>query len=47
MLTAPVGLLVMLLFILPFVIKKKGFRWQGALLLVIYAAYSVIQFVMA
>lgn len=47
MVTAPVGLGVMLLFILPFVAKKKGFRWQGALLLLIYAAYSVVQFVMA
>lgn len=45
--TAPVGLLVMLLFILPFVVKKKGFRWQGALLLLVYVAYSVCQFVMA
>ncbi len=45
--TAFTGLVVMLLFILPFVVKKKGFRWQGGLLLLIYAAYSVSQFVMA
>lgn len=44
--TALTGLVVMLLFILPFVVKKKGFRWQGGLLLLIYVAYSVAQFVM-
>jgi cation:H+ antiporter len=44
-LTAPTGLLVMLLLILPFVFKKRGYRLQGAALIVIYLAVTVLQFV--
>lgn len=45
--TAPTGLLVMLLLILPFWFKKRGYRLQGAFLIVIYAVYSVLQFMFA
>lgn len=45
-LTAPTGLLVMLLLILPFWFKKRGYRLQGAALIAIYAIYTVLQFVM-
>lgn len=45
--TAPTGLLVMLLLILPFWFKKRGYRIQGIALIAIYAAYSILQFVFA
>ncbi len=45
--TAPFGLLVMLLLILPFWFKKRGYRLQGAALLIIYAVYCVMQFLLA
>lgn len=45
--TAPTGLLVMLLLIAPFWFKKRGYRVQGAALIVIYAIYSVLQFIFA
>ena len=38
---------VMALMTLPAVIKKKLFRWQGALLLAIYAAFVVVQVLIA
>lgn len=44
--TAPVGLCVMLLLVVPFLVKKKGYRIQGAALLLCYAAYSIAQFLM-
>lgn len=47
MMTAPVGLLVMLLLILPFWFKKRGYRLQGVALIAIYAIYSVLQFMFA
>jgi len=45
--TAPTGLLVMLLLILPFWFKKRGYRIQGGMLILIYIAYSVLQFMYA
>lgn len=45
--TAPVGLGVMLLLVVPFLVKKRGYRIQGALLICCYAAYSVAQFMMS
>lgn len=45
--TAPTGLLVMLLLILPFWFKKRGYRMQGAALIAIYAVYCVLQFLYA
>lgn len=45
--TAPTGLLVMLLLILPFWFKKRGYRLQGAALMVIYGIYCVLQFMYA
>ena len=45
--TAPAGLLVMLLLILPFWFKKRGYRLQGAVLIAVYAVYSVLQFLCA
>ncbi len=46
-LSAPVGLLVMLLLIVPFWVKRRGYRWQGALLLAVYLAYCVLEFLLA
>ena len=45
--TAPIGLLVMLVLILPFWFGKRGYRLQGAALLAIYGAYCVLQFLFA
>lgn len=45
--TAPTGLLVMLLLILPFWFKKRGYRLQGAALMAIYGVYCVLQFMYA
>lgn len=44
-LTAPAGLLVMALLILPFWYKKRGYRLQGAALIALYIVYTVLQFV--
>lgn len=41
----PIMFIVMLLLTVPALIKGKLYRWQGILLLVIYAAFSVYQFV--
>ena len=44
-LTAPTGLLVTALLILPFLFKKRGYRLQGVALIVIYIAVTVLQFI--
>lgn len=44
-LTAPTGAIVMLLLLLPFFFKKRGYRWQGMALLAVYAAYTALQIV--
>ena len=44
-LTAPAGLLVTALLILPFLFKKRGYRLQGVALLAIYIAVTVLQFI--
>lgn len=41
----PLGLLVMAILYVPILIRKKGSRWQGAVLLAIYAAYCVFTFI--
>lgn len=38
----PVCLLVSLLAVLPIAIKEKAFKWQGVLLLIVYAGYLVL-----
>lgn len=40
----PLMLLVMLLLTIPALTKKKLFRWQGIVLLCIYAAFCILQF---
>ncbi len=40
----PLMLLVMLLLTVPTLLRKKLSRWQGILLLVIYAAFCIVQF---
>lgn len=47
LLTSITGLIVMLLLMLPFIVKKKGFRIQGGILLLVYAAYTVTQFILS
>ena len=42
----PVMLGVMALMIFPALLKKKLSRWQGILLLAIYAAFCVCQFIL-
>ena len=42
----PVMFLVMALLTLPALLRKKLSRWQGIVLLLIYAAFCVIQFTM-
>lgn len=44
LLDIPLAVLVMLILTVPALIKKKVMRWQGILLLAIYAAYMVFQF---
>lgn len=44
-LTAPTGLIVMLLLILPFLFKKRGYRLQGLTLILVYVAITILQFV--
>lgn len=44
-LTAPTGLIVMALLILPFVFKKRGYRLQGAALIAIYLFVTILQFI--
>lgn len=41
---APLGILVMLILLVPFFVKKRGYRLQGAVLLAIYAVYCISQF---
>lgn len=43
-LTAPTGLIVMALLILPFLFKKRGYRLQGAALIGIYIVVTILQF---
>lgn len=40
----PLGLIVMAILLVPILIRKKGSRWQGVVLLAIYAAYCVMTF---
>ena len=40
----PLMLTVMLIMLLPAFIKKRLYRWQGIVLLCLYAAYTVFQF---
>lgn len=40
----PLGILLMLILTVPIFVRKKGYRWQGLLLLAIYAAYCAVQF---
>ena len=40
----PVMLIVMIILTIPPLIKGKLFRWQGILLLLIYASYCIVQF---
>lgn len=47
MMTAPAGLIVMLMLILPFWFKKRGYRLQGIALIIVYAIYSTLQFLYA
>ncbi len=42
----PLALGVMILLTIPALIKQKLYRWQGILLLLVYAAYCVFQFCM-
>ena len=44
-LTAPTGLIVTALLILPFLFKKRGYRLQGVALLAIYLTVTVLQFI--
>lgn len=43
---APVGMAVMLLLTVPLFIKKRAYRWQGILLLLVYAGYCVASYVL-
>lgn len=43
-LAAPFGLYAMLLLLLPFFKSGRGYKWQGALLLLSYVVYTVLQF---
>jgi len=43
----PLMLIVMLLLTVPALLREKLARWQGALLLVMYAAYCIFQFTAA
>lgn len=43
-LAAPFGLGAMLIFLLPFLVKGRGYKWQGALMLVLYVVYTVLSF---
>ncbi|MBQ9341805.1 MAG: sodium:calcium antiporter, partial [Lachnospiraceae bacterium] len=46
MIDMPIGLGVMALLFVPILIKKRAYRWQGALLLLIYAGYCAMTFMM-
>ncbi len=46
MIDMPIGLGVMALLFVPILIKKRAYRWQGALLLLIYAGYCAMTFAM-
>ena len=43
---APVSMAVMLLLTIPLFIKKRAYRWQGILLLLVYAGYCVASYVL-
>lgn len=43
-LAAPFGLGAMLLLLMPFYLKGRGYKWQGMLMLVAYAVYTVLSF---
>lgn len=43
-LAAPFGLGAMLLLLLPFYIKGRGYKWQGMLMLAMYVVYTVLSF---
>ena len=43
-LAAPFGLGAMLIFLLPFLVKGRGYKWQGALMLALYVVYTVLSF---
>ena len=40
----PLGIILMLILTVPIFVKKRGYRWQGLLLLLIYAVYCGTQF---
>ena len=40
----PLMIIVMLLMTVPALLKKKMYRWQGIVLLAIYAAFCIVQF---
>ena len=42
----PLAALVMALLVLPAIFRKKLSRWQGILLLAVYAAFCTVQFVL-
>ena len=44
---APVSMAVMLLLTVPLFIKKRAYRWQGILLLLVYVGYCVTSYVLA
>lgn len=43
-LASPFGLGAMLIFLLPFLLKGRGYKWQGALMLALYVVYTVLSF---
>lgn len=43
-LASPFGLGAMLIFLLPFLLKGRGYKWQGALMLLLYVVYTVLSF---
>ncbi|MCR4990670.1 MAG: hypothetical protein K6A38_07395 [Lachnospiraceae bacterium] len=45
LLDTPFSILVMLILTVPVFIKGKLSRWQGVLMLAMYAAYCIYQFV--
>lgn len=45
MIDMPLGLAVMALLFVPILIKKRGYRWQGALLVLIYVGYCAFSFI--
>ena len=43
---APMGVVVMLLLTAPLFVKKRAYRWQGILLLLVYAGYCIASYSM-